>query len=58
MHPGAEEIGGSGDPDDPRAGAPQLLDNRPRQCIVTADDDFAMKLKDLSHLLSLLQPWL
>src|SRR5271163_247533 len=49
MNPGAKEIGSRGDPDDPRARAPQLVDDRVGQCVVTADDDFAMKLKDLGH---------
>ena len=50
MHPGAQQIGGGVDPDDPRAGAPQFLDDRLRQRVVTADDDFAMKLKGLSFV--------
>jgi hypothetical protein len=48
MYPGAEEIGGSGDLDYSRAGAPELLGDRLRQRVVTADDDFAMH--DLAHL--------
>ena len=52
MHPGAQQIGGGGDPDDPGAGAPQFVDDRVRQRVVTADDDFAMKLKGLTLLRS------
>ena len=64
MYPSAEEIGGSVDLDYPRAGAPELLGDRPRQRVVTADDDFAMH--DLAHLgrtgllhtLCMVRPWL
>jgi hypothetical protein len=42
MYPGAQEIGGSGDLDYPRAGAPELLGDRLRQRVITADDDFAV----------------
>ena len=42
MYPGTVEIGGSVDLDDPRAGSPELLGDRLRQRVVTADDDFAM----------------
>jgi hypothetical protein len=45
MHPGAQEIGGIGDPDDPGSGAPEFVDDRVRQRVVTADDDFTMELK-------------
>jgi hypothetical protein len=49
MHPGTQEIGGIGDPDDPGAGAPQFVDDRVRQWVVTTDNDLAVKLKDLAH---------
>ncbi len=52
MNPGAQQIGGRGEPDDPGAGAPQFVDDGVRQCVVTADDDFAMKLKGLALLCS------
>jgi hypothetical protein len=51
MHPGAQQIGGVGDPDDPRAGTPQLVDDRVRQRVVTADDDLTMKLAALASRL-------
>ena len=49
MDPGAEEIGGGVHFDYPRAGALQLLGDRLRQRVFTADDDFAVKLKDLPN---------
>ena len=52
MHPGAQQIGGRGDPDDPGAGAPQFIDDCVRQRVVTADDDFTMELKALTILRS------
>ncbi|HUB54979.1 MAG TPA: hypothetical protein VMB04_07420 [Mycobacterium sp.] len=48
MYPGAEEIGGSVDLDDSRAGTPEFLGDRLRQRIVTGDDDFAVH--DLARL--------
>jgi hypothetical protein len=60
-NPGVGELGGGGDLDDAHARAVQLLDDRRRQRVVTADDDVALhvlerivaKLMSLMSLMSL-----
>ena len=55
MHPGAEKIGGGGDVDYPRAGAPELLGDRLSQRVITANNDFAVH--DLAHLAETGSSW-
>jgi hypothetical protein len=50
MHPCAKEVGGGVDLDYSCAGAPEFLGNRLGQRVVTADDDFAVELKDFAHV--------
>ena len=51
VHSRTGEVGGVVDPDDPRACAPQLLGDRLRQRVLTADDDFAVKLEAVPRVI-------